>query len=154
MGEVYRARSQDLLGNESKSATSSFTTTASGGSGLPATGQVTSVTFDTATTPAYNLILWQGTTGTGKVQFQFATSNSSSGPWTYYGSPDGGVTCNSNSWYDTPGPNSPVEISCTSLYHNNQRYYRYKVQLCSNSDCSTSGTTSPIVTNEVVNWSP
>jgi hypothetical protein len=150
----FRARSKDALGNESLSYVSNFTTPATAGSALPATGQLTSATFDSATSPAYNSILWKGTAGTGKVQFQFATSNSSSGPWTYYGSPDGGVTCNSSSWYNTTGPDSPVEISCNPQQHNNQRFYRYKIQLCSNSDCSTSGTTSPVVTNVVVNWSP
>jgi hypothetical protein len=127
-------------------------------SGMPPTGELTSVIFDTtqssAWKPAYNSIMWEGTSGTGKVRFQLATSDNTSGPWNYFGSSDNGVTCNSSAWYDPGAPDAPAEITCASANHNNQRYYRYKIQLCSNTDCSTSGMVSPEVTDVIVNWAP
>lgn len=120
-----------------------------------ATGTLTSVAFDTTASadgPAYNSIMWKGSLngGTGKVRFQFATSGSSSGPWNFIG----GDTCSSGDWYSPSGPNSPMEISCAAQNHNNQRYFKYKIQLCSNSDCATSGSISPTVNDAIVSWSP
>jgi hypothetical protein len=127
-------------------------------SGMPPTGELTSVIFDTTQSgtwkPAYNSIMWEGTSGTGKVRFQLATSDNTSGPWNFFGSSDDGVTCNSSAWYDPTGPDLPAEITCASANHNNQRYYRYKIQLCSNTDCLTSGTVSPEVDDVIVNWAP
>lgn len=128
-------------------------------SGLPATGTLDSAVFETTATlghgPAYNSIMWKGTQNgsSGKVQFQLATSDSSSGPWTFYGSD--GTTCNTTNYYSTNATQSdtPVELSCSPTYHNNQRYFRYRVRLCS-SDCSASGAASPIVNDVVVNWAP
>lgn len=143
-------------------------------SGLPATGALESAVFETTATAghgaAYNSIMWNGTEeGTGKVRFQLATSDCSNGAtnsptcdtgtWSWYGSNDNGVTCNSSLYYDTltsgagGGPGKPVEISCAPAQHNNQRYFRYKIQICS-SDCSGSGVTSPVVEDVVVNWAP
>jgi hypothetical protein len=128
--------------------------------GLPPTGELTSVVFDTTGSdiikPAYNSIMWQGTlnSGNGRVRFQLATSDSPSGPWNYYGSSDNGVTCNSAAWYDAPVADTPVEIICAEAYHNNQRYFRYIVQLCSNNDCVKPGDISPLVDDVIVNWSP
>lgn len=128
-------------------------------SGLPATGTLDSAVFDTydgggvLKGPAYNSIMWRGSQNgsSGKVQFQFATSDSSSGSWTFYGSSGG--TCNTTNFYDTTGFDVPVELSCSPTQHNNQRYFRYRIQLCSG-NCSTSGTLSPIVNDVVVNWAP
>lgn len=139
---------------------------------LPATGELTSAVFDTFTTaaalqgPAYNSIMWKGTEGTGKVRFQLATSDCpngatdyptcSTGAWSF----KGGSACSSGDWYDTGistgdgGPEKPVEISCAPANHNNQRYFKYKIQICSSTDCSTAGNTSPIVSDVVVNWAP
>ncbi|MEK7569117.1 MAG: hypothetical protein AAB497_03320 [Patescibacteria group bacterium] len=147
-------------------------------SGLPVTGSLDSAVFDTFTTaaanqgPAYNSIMWNGAEeGTGKVRFQLATSDCANGKtnypdcndagvWTFYGSDDGGATCDSGSYYDTltsgagGGPGKPVEISCSaSQSQNNKRYFKYRIQICS-SDCSASGVTSPIVDDVVVNWAP
>lgn len=138
-------------------------------SGLPATGTLDSAVFDTYTTgaalqgPAYNSIMWRGdqNTSLGKVQFQLATSDcpnaetnpivcSTAGTWNFIG----GASCNSSGYYDTTGIDAPVELSCAPANHNNQRYFRYRVRLCSSSDCSTGGTASPIVNDVVVNWSP
>ena len=146
----FRARSKDQVNNESISATSSFLTTST--VTLPVTGQVASAISDTGAVngAAYNSIMWEGTSGTGKVRFQLATSNSTSGPWTFIGGP----TCTGSDYYDPGAPDTPVELTCAPQNHNNQRYFKYLVQICSNSDCSTAGITSPTVTSVVVNWSP
>lgn len=135
------------------------------GSGLPISGALDSAVFDTFDGggankgPAYNSMMWNGTEGSGKIRFQLATSDSSSGPWNFYGSSDGGVTCNSSTYYDTltsgagGGPGKPVEVSCGPTYHNGHRYFRYRVQICS-SNCSAAGDTSPVVSSVVVNWAP
>lgn len=146
-------------------------------SGLQATGSLESAVFDTFDGgganqgPAYNSIMWKGTEeGTGKVRFQLATSDCpngetnpptcNTGTWGWYGSSDGGVTCGSGFYYDTGvgptyGPGKPVEISCSaSQAQNNKRYYKYKIQICSSADCASSGVTSPIVDDVVVNWAP
>jgi len=127
--------------------------------GLPATGDITSATFDTGVTGgvAYNSMMWLGTAGTGKVRFQLATSNSTSGPWSFIGYD--GVTCGTSYWYDTGispsgGPGIPIELTCAPQDQNNQRYYQYRVQLCSASDCTSAGATSPVVSDVMVNWSP
>ncbi|MDD4901643.1 MAG: hypothetical protein PHE24_00740 [Patescibacteria group bacterium] len=127
--------------------------------GLPPTGELTSAIFDTIQTAAYNSIMWQGTFngGNGRVRFKLATSNSSSGPWNpenFFGSSDNGVTCDNVSWYDPGAPETPIEITCAPANHNNQRYFRYKVQLCSYSNCTDSGSASPEVNKVIVNWSP
>ncbi|HTW97109.1 MAG TPA: hypothetical protein VMD74_05645 [Candidatus Methylomirabilis sp.] len=128
--------------------------------GLPPTGELTSVVFDTTGTdnykPAYNSLMWRGTfnSGNGRVRFQLATADNPGGPWNYFGSSDNGQTCNSGSWYDPGAPETPIEISCAPADHNNQRYFRYKVQLCSNDDCLTSGSISPQVDEVIINWSP
>ncbi len=135
-------------------------------SGLPATGTLDSAVFDTFTTnsagqgPAYNSIMWKGqNNGFGKVQFQLATSDCpngatnfsgcSTGTWSFIG----GATCNGDGYYDTTGTDKPVELSCSPAYHNNQRYFRYRVRLCSK-DCFEGGEISPIVNDVVVNWAP
>ena len=128
------------------------------GGGFPATGELTSIVFDTGTEgAAYNSAYWKGTLGgsppnQGKVKFKLATSDSSGGPWTYYGSD--GTSCGASFWYDPGGADTPIEISCAPQYHNNQRYFRYKIQICSSSDCSTSGAYTPTVEDVVVSWSP
>ncbi len=137
-------------------------------SGISATGELSSAVFDTGASSgvAYNSIMWKGTEGTGKIRFQLATSQCSNGASDYPScslgtwSFKGGSTCGSGDWYDTltsgngGGPNKPVEITCAPANHNNHRYFRYKIQICSNTDCSTSGVTSPTVDDIVVNWAP
>ena len=123
---------------------------------LPPTGDLTSVTFDTGIAdPAYNSIVWKGTLpATTRVRFRLAASDVSTGPWgdaDFIGSD--GVSCGSAYWYEPGGADVPVELGCFSNF-NNKRYFRYKVQLCSNSDCSTGGMQTPTVTDVIVNWSP
>lgn len=138
--------------------------------GMPIYGDLTSAVFETtgsADGPAYNSIMWKGTPGTGKIIFQFATSQCTNGATNY---PTcsvgtwasilrGGATCGTGDFYDTGvsptgGTDKPVKISCANDYHNNQRYFKYKIRICSNADCATSGTVSPIVTDVIVNWAP
>jgi len=123
----------------------------SDGTGLfPASGSVISSTVDTGATQgaAFNSLMWKGTLPAGKVQFQLATSNSETGPWFYEGP---GCTSLSNDVYE-PAAGAPVEILCASD-HNNKRYFRYKMTVCS-SDCTSGGSSTPEVTEVVVNWSP
>jgi hypothetical protein len=123
--------------------------------GLPASGTLTSSVFDTTSTTGsagYNSIMWKGTAGTGNVSFQLATAAAATGPWSYYG----GATCGSLDWFATTGPDSPVELkgsACQTAW-NNKRYFRYKVKICSASDCVSSGATSPVISSVVVNWAP
>lgn len=135
--------------------------------GLPATGSLDSAVFDTYATagalqgPAYNSIMWKGSQNgsLGKVQFQVATSDCANGEtnyptcntgaWSFVG----GSACDTSSYYDTAGTDLPVEISCSPANHNNKRYFRYRVRICTG-DCSTGGSASPIVNDVVVNWAP
>jgi hypothetical protein len=125
------------------------------GSGYPPTGQLYSIVLDTTGTsgPAYNSVLWKGALGgpsqnQGKVRLQLAASNSSSGPWSYVG----GSTCSSGDWFDS-NADTPAEIRCFSQL-NNKRYFKYRLQLCSMSDCFSSGLYTPQVDDVVVSWSP
>lgn len=130
----------------------SFTTLSD--QGMPISGTLTSSVFDTASSSGmgYNSIMWKGLlSGEGKVRFQFAASNSSLGPWNFYG----GDTCSSGDWFETLGPNLPLSLKensdCLNAW-NNKRYYRYKVKICSK-DCVTAGLESPEIDSIVVNWS-
>lgn len=132
---------------------------ATSSAGLTASATLASSLFDSTLTggAGYNSIMWDGNLGgpgfdQGKVQFQFATSNSINGPWIYYGPACVG---GASDWFDAPTKLTPVELksaSCSSVW-NNKQYYRYKIQLCSN-NCSTGGTYTPTVTKVVVNWVP
>ena len=116
---------------------------------VPATqtsGTIQSATFDTGVTSgaAFNSIFWRGTQPAGtSVQFQFAVSNSSAGPWTYKG-PDG----SSATFYTPTGPGIPKTLYFTIV--NGFRYFRYAMTLTSNS----AGTATPNATSVIVNWSP
>jgi len=63
--------------------------------------------------------------------------------WTYRG-PDGSGT----SYYSSIGPGIPTQINLG--YHNNQRYFRYKIFLYSD----TGQTASPRVDDVILNYSP
>jgi len=118
-------------------------------------GDLVSAVYDSTASAdgaAYNSIMWKGQLGgpsfdQGKVKFQVATADATSGPWIY----SGGSTCGSNDWYDASS-STPVELTCISQL-NNKRYFRYKIRLCS-SDCSLSGTYTPQVDDVILNWSP
>lgn len=121
--------------------------------GLPPKGELISSTYDTGVVEgvAYNSLMWKGTLNSGfvgQVGLQLAASNSILGPWSFEG-PD----CTSATKY-TPDASVPIpiEIAC-ALSHNNKRYFRYKVIICSDLDCVTSGSINPQVDEVVVNWS-
>ena len=100
--------------------------------------------FDTGVSEGagFNSLLWQGSLGTnGVVKFQIAFSNSSSGPWTYYG-----PTSTSDYYQPNPGVSIPFPTTGAASPQN-RRYIRYRVTL------STSGTT-PQVDDIIINWSP
>ena len=107
-------------------------------------GMLDSATYDTQDTQGAQLdsVEWQGTLAPGtSVQFQFAVSNSSSGPWNYTG-PDG----TANTYYVPSGPGVAMPLNY-SLY-SDFRYFRYRITLIS------TPTSTPEVTNVTVNWSP
>jgi hypothetical protein len=110
-------------------------------------GTLDSSTFDTSVEGGaqINSVLWQGAlpspVNNASVGFQFAVSDSSSGPWDYAGY-DG----TPNTWYVTgPGASKAVDL----VFHYNARYFRYRVKLTSNQ----SQTQSPRVDAINVNWS-
>lgn len=107
-------------------------------------GILTSSIFDTGVSSGagFNSILWQGSLGSdGAVKFQIAFSDSSSGPWTYYG------PTSTSDWYQ-PNPNVSISFAITgSANPQNRKYIRYKVNL------STISTT-PQVNDIIINWSP
>lgn len=118
---------------------------ATGWSNASASGTLVSSTFDTMRTSGatLNSVIWQGSKPSGtNVQLQIASSDSSSGSWTYAG-PD----CTSASYYSPTGPDAPVEIlQCNT----NKRYFRYKIYLYTNS----ARTATPTVNDVIINWSP
>ncbi len=109
------------------------------------TGTLDSSTYDTGVVggAALNSVLWHGSRPPGtSVQFQFAVSNTSTGPWDFIG-PDG-----TSSTYYTGGLD--VSIKLDSYLLSNYRYFRYRVILVSNQ----AQTLSPRVDDVIVNWSP
>ena len=79
------------------------------------------------------------------VKFQIASSNASSGPWSFVG-PDG-----TNSTYYIPsygGVNYVVPINPSQ--HNNKRYFRYKIFL----ETDVCRSISPRVKGVIINWAP
>lgn len=108
-------------------------------------GSMTSVIFDTGQTNgvAFNSIKWKGALPTSAhVRFQFASSNSTT-TWNFIG-PDG----TSATYYEAAGPDQVIPISLQ--YHNNHRYFRYKIYLDPTSDYSS----SPTVYRVIINYSP
>ena len=106
-------------------------------------GSLYSSTFDTgvATGAQFKVNLWQGTQAGGStVEFQFAVSNSSSGPWIFVG-PDG----TSNTYFTPFGPGRSVSLGYSAF--NNYRYYRYRLYIVG------LGVSSQ-VNDVIVNWSP
>jgi hypothetical protein len=115
-----------------------------------ATGTLDSATFDTAIASGteLNSFIWQGSTPSNSAaKFQFAVSNSSSGPWNYQG------TDGSANTYFSGAAGVPVSFLSTAQGYalfNGYRYFRYRVTLFADSaDLYT-----PTVTQVSVNWSP
>jgi hypothetical protein len=113
------------------------------GSGTEAS--LTSSIFDTGVSggAAINSIMWQGVKPEGTVvKFQISSSNSSGGPWSYLG-PDGSDT----TYYAPSDANIPVQINLA--YHNNHRYFKYKVFL----ETDIGKTQTPRIDNIIIGWS-
>jgi hypothetical protein len=118
-------------------------------------GTLDSVTFDTGVTSGaqLNSFTWQGSTPSNSaVKFQFAGSNSPTGPWNYRGY-DG----TSNTSFPGPGestsPGASVGLlSTTNGYalFSGYRYYRYRVILFPDSTYAY----TPTVSQVTLNWSP
>lgn len=109
------------------------------------TGYVESSIFDTSAQAGaqINSFLWRGSLPANtSVNFQFAASNSTSGPWTYIGT-DG---TSNTSYSPSPNVSTPVNYS----FFNNLRYIRYKVTLVSDQG----QTATPRVDDVIINWSP
>ncbi|MBI4993607.1 hypothetical protein HZC33_01435 [Candidatus Wolfebacteria bacterium] len=130
------------------------------GIGYQPTGTIESSVFDTgaANGVGFNFIMASGTTPFGtKFRAQIATSNNSSGPWNYLG-----PSCTNSDYYFDAGfapfpgiGDSPAtaEIGCQNN-HNNKRYFKYKIILCSANDCVSQGTDTPQIDKIIINWSP
>lgn len=138
-----------------------------GGSGGSTSGSLESSTYDTGFSDgiALNSVMWLGTSGAGGtniVKFQVATANCSGGqtnPPSCTSSPgwggsktngDGafvGVDGTSATYYQPGGPGAPAAIS--TIYHNNKRYFRYRIFLEKDAAATT-----PIVQDIIINWSP
>lgn len=124
--------------------------------GYPIDGELISAIYDSTKNefgPAYNSIMWKGQLGgsefdQGNVLFQVAASNNPSGPWSYVG----GTTCGSSDWYDADA-GTAIELACISDFNNN-RYFRYKIKICSSTNCDIAGQNTPQVNDVIVNWSP
>ncbi len=109
------------------------------------TATLDSSTYDTGSAGGaqLNSVMWRGTLSAGtSVRFQFASSNSSSGPWSYMGT-DG----TSNTYYNT-GPDASLKLDYS--FFNNFRYFRYRISLISDQ----SQQYSPRVDEVLINWSP
>lgn len=115
-------------------------------------GYLTSTTYDTGVNGGaeLNSIVFQSPSslpnGTN-VRFQIATSNSASGPWD--SSKFVGYDGTSNTYYTGQGtPNTSIPLNY--VLHNNQRYFRYKIILLSDSAQKL----TPTINSITVNWSP
>jgi hypothetical protein len=107
-------------------------------------GWLESPIFDTRNIggAAYQYVMWRGSLASGtSVDFQFASSNSASGPWTYVGG-----DCSPSSRYTNVLPGTPVRI--TQACHTGHRYFRYIVYL------SSTGAGTPIIQDIIIGWSP
>ena len=135
-----------------------------GGGPIPAEGWYESPVFEATTggessgiKSGYNTLGWtEVKPASTTVQFQIAASDSSGGPWTYYG-PDGLTS----SYYDYSQSNYCAGGSGTYTCriapdHNNKRYFRYKIHLCNENGCGsgTAGNSTPQVEKVILNWSP
>lgn len=108
------------------------------------TASLISSVFDTGAANGVNFsaIIYQGTKPSGtNVRFQFASSNSDSGPWTYMGT-DGSAS----TYYAPSGPDIPELFIYAQ--HANKRYFRYKIFL----ESDQTQTITPTVTDVTVIW--
>ncbi len=121
--------------------------------GFLRSGTLDSQTLDTglAQGAQLNSFVWQGTQPAGTtVEFQFAGSNSATGPWNFEG-PDG----TSASYFSSPA-GVPANVlsntggASTYTLFNGYRYFRYRVVLFTDPTYQY----TPIVNSVTLNWSP
>jgi len=121
-------------------------------------GYLESSIFDTQSTGGalLNSVIWQGFSPTDTcVDFQFAGSNNSSGPWNYKG-PSGdatsyyGAPCASNPFGGTGCASTNTSICVNKSDFVNYRYIRYKVRLTSD----LIQTQTPEIDDIILNWNP
>ena len=116
-------------------------------SATAAIGTLLSSVFDTRVPggAAFNSIMWRGSQPAGTaVKFQFASTSTLPAILDPIGP---GGTSNPTDTYPA-ARNTPVPLS--RLFHNNHRYFRYKIILQSDA----SRTFSPRVDDIIINWSP
>jgi len=133
--------------NTGTCATSDYVVNTGWRSNATTDGSLESSTIDTCPSESncsanLNTIMWQGDANGATVSFQIASSNNSTGPWTFYG-PNG----DTGTYYSPSGPNEP-SIKITRE-HANKRYIRYKVFFN-----RISGSPSPVVRDVILNISP
>lgn len=120
------------------------------GANPPAVGILESTPYDTGATGGakINSVSWRGALETNTaVYFQLAGSNSSTGPWNFVG-PDG----TANTYYGPVLPDGTSGSGKVLEYtlHNNERYFKYKVFMYSD----TMHLKTPRIDDIMINWSP
>ncbi len=113
-------------------------------------GHVESAIFDTEVVGGaqFNSVSVKGVRYFGTdIFFQLATSNSSSGPWIFIG-PDG--TSNTYYEFDYETKSKTYYTVLDYRYHNNYRFFRYKLRLKSDK----TQLITPYVDDIIINWSP
>jgi hypothetical protein len=116
-----------------------------------ASGTLDSATLDTrvASGTQLNSLVWWGSKPSNSiVEFQFAVSNSSSGPWTTFVGPDG-----SSGSYFIGSSGAPITLTSATgglTLFNGYRYFRYRTILFADS----TGLLSPVINAVSINWSP
>lgn len=122
-----------------------------------AIGYVESSAFDTQVVGGgiLNALTWKGTSPVGTcVSFQAAGSNNPAGPWIFLG-PGGdsslyyGAPCAAGIAGGTGCASKDTSICLNPLYTQNYRYVKYKIKLQSD----PAQTTTPVVTDIILNWS-
>lgn len=116
------------------------------GAATSTVGVLESTPFDTEVRGGaqINSVMWKGDLPSGSsVYFQFAASNSSSGPWSFTGSDGTEAT-----YFGPVNPNTSYKVGY-SLY-NNKRYFKYKLFIYSDA----SQLRTPRVDDISINWSP
>lgn len=107
-------------------------------------GYLESTTYDTGASGGAvpNSVMWVGSQPGGSVNIKFAGSNATSGPWSY--------TTSTN--YLVPACSAVTSCTPTKLDYtlNNNRYFRYRIQLTSDQ----AQRQTPRIDDIIVNWSP
>lgn len=118
-------------------------------------GTLESSIFDTQVSSTLNNIIWKGYQPYDScVRFQIAVSNSTSGPWIYYGPGPFSTSHFNDSCSTVPDSNQTTVLKIPAADRNwiaNNRYLRYKIFLKSSAAPNPSST--PIIDDIILNWS-